>query len=303
MLSQEESGRVFSLLKSEHRPVEEIVSDFTSKFPRHHHFAICYSLLLLFASIPFEVNVPRLRGYSITTLVDKKALNSTERLVAFAILHQAYSSQKSSANPFISLIINTSCDDEAEKYERAFILQLLSSGTSNINKERVRPICSPQRPCKQRDPISATPAMKNLGLQARVRQRWEERVETREERVSHLAWRSVVCLDEDEETILEEDESGGEAEEEIGREGEERGDGEADYEKVELEVLEEAVVLLQLVVVSPCDIRADDVNISYISPAFLALHCFSTTLPPVKEMLQINDLCLYVRNSNKYFEK
>ncbi|KAI9165550.1 hypothetical protein LWI28_016122 [Acer negundo] len=108
MLSQEESGRVFALLKSEHRPVEEIVSDFTSKFPRHHHFAICYSLLLL--------------------LEDKKALNSTERLVAYAILHQAYSSQQSSANPFISLIINTSCDDEAEKYERAFILQLLSSG-------------------------------------------------------------------------------------------------------------------------------------------------------------------------------
>ncbi|KAK2656447.1 hypothetical protein Ddye_009499 [Dipteronia dyeriana] len=115
MLSQEESGRVFALLKSEHRPVEEIVSDFTSKFPRHHHFAICYSLLLL--------------------LEDKKTLNSTERLVAFAILHQAYSSQKSSANPFISLIINTACDSEAEKYERAFILQLLSSGTSNINKE------------------------------------------------------------------------------------------------------------------------------------------------------------------------
>ncbi|KAL5753417.1 hypothetical protein ACOSP7_023598 [Xanthoceras sorbifolium] len=115
MLSHEESGWVFALLKSEHRPVEEIVADFTSKFPRHRHFAICYSLLLL--------------------LEDKKALNLTERLVAFSILHQAYSSQKSSANPFISLIINTACDEEVEKYERAFILQLLSSGTSNNNKE------------------------------------------------------------------------------------------------------------------------------------------------------------------------
>ncbi|KAJ4727367.1 CCR4-NOT transcription complex subunit 11 [Melia azedarach] len=115
MLSQEESGCVFAMLKSEQRPVEEIVSGFISKFPRHRHFAICNTLSIL--------------------LQDKKALNSTERLVAFAILHQSYCSQKSSANPFISLIINTACDDEVEKYEKAFILQLLSSSSSSSSKE------------------------------------------------------------------------------------------------------------------------------------------------------------------------
>lgn len=87
-------------------------------------------------------------------------LKSTERLIALAILHQTYSS--SLANPFISFFINVkqqltlpftfyyfdnlsmiimmlhtyihtyiqaACDDEAEKYERAFVLQLLASSS------------------------------------------------------------------------------------------------------------------------------------------------------------------------------
>ena len=41
-------------------------------------------------------------------LQDKKMLYSTQRLIAFAILHQTYASQKSSANPFINFIINVS---------------------------------------------------------------------------------------------------------------------------------------------------------------------------------------------------
>ncbi|KAK9292204.1 hypothetical protein L1049_020166 [Liquidambar formosana] len=60
---------------------------------------------------------------------------STQRLVAFTILHQTYSSQQPSANPFISLLVDAVCDDEAEKYERAFILQLLSHAGSGNNKE------------------------------------------------------------------------------------------------------------------------------------------------------------------------
>ncbi|KAH9658553.1 CCR4-NOT transcription complex subunit 11 [Citrus sinensis] len=67
MLSQEESGRVFEMLKSQEKPVEEIVSDLISTFPRHRHFS--------------------------------------------------------------------ACDDEVEKFERAFLLQLLSSSSSNSNKE------------------------------------------------------------------------------------------------------------------------------------------------------------------------
>ncbi|XP_044469888.1 CCR4-NOT transcription complex subunit 11-like isoform X2 [Mangifera indica] len=115
MLDREESARLLAILQVDQKPLEEILSDFISVFPRQRHFAICYSLFLL--------------------LEDKKALNATERLVAFSILHQAYTSQISSANPFISLIINAACDDKAEKYERAFILQLLDTGSSSSSKE------------------------------------------------------------------------------------------------------------------------------------------------------------------------
>ena len=38
---------------------------------------------------------------------DKMMLQPAERLVAFAILHQGYSSQL--ANPFVPLLINVSC--------------------------------------------------------------------------------------------------------------------------------------------------------------------------------------------------
>ncbi|XWS29968.1 hypothetical protein CRYUN_Cryun24cG0076700 [Craigia yunnanensis] len=79
------------------------------------HFNVCYSLSLL--------------------LQDKMMLSSTERLVAFSILHWSYSSQKRAANPFISFLVNAACDDGAEKYERAFILHFLGSGNSNSSKE------------------------------------------------------------------------------------------------------------------------------------------------------------------------
>lgn len=41
-------------------------------------------------------------------LQNKKMLRPTQRLVALAILHQNYSSQKPSSNPFISLLVNVS---------------------------------------------------------------------------------------------------------------------------------------------------------------------------------------------------
>ncbi|KAG6742044.1 hypothetical protein POTOM_055328 [Populus tomentosa] len=62
-------------------------------------------------------------------------LKSTERLIAFAILYQTYSSQPTSANPYMALFINAACDEDAEKYERAFVLQLLASGGSGGSKE------------------------------------------------------------------------------------------------------------------------------------------------------------------------
>jgi len=39
---------------------------------------------------------------------NKKMLKSTERLIAFAILYQTYSSQPTSANPYVALFINVS---------------------------------------------------------------------------------------------------------------------------------------------------------------------------------------------------
>ncbi|PSS21567.1 CCR4-NOT transcription complex subunit like [Actinidia chinensis var. chinensis] len=109
MISVEESESLMGMLNSgEQRPMDEtIMVDFKSKFPSSLRFRFCYSLCIL--------------------LQDKKILKSTQRLVALAILHQTYSSQKPSSNPFINFLVNAACDDEAEKYERAFILQLLGS--------------------------------------------------------------------------------------------------------------------------------------------------------------------------------
>ncbi|KAJ7970083.1 CCR4-NOT transcription complex subunit 11 [Quillaja saponaria] len=117
-LRAEESQTLYSLLKAEQCSLDEIFADFNSKIPLLHHFTVCSYLVML--------------------LEDRKMFNSHQRLVAFAILHLAYSSQKSSSNPFITFLLNASCDDEAEKYERAFILQLLSSDGSNSGKEFLR---------------------------------------------------------------------------------------------------------------------------------------------------------------------
>ncbi|KAM7506466.1 hypothetical protein LguiA_016919 [Lonicera macranthoides] len=118
LLSMSSSKTLLSLLNAgEERPFDEIVSDFLSEFPSSLHFTLCQSLTIL-----LEV---------------KLMLRSAQRLVAFAILHQAYSSQQASANPFIVHLVNAACDDQAEKYERAFILQLLGSSSFTSSKEFV----------------------------------------------------------------------------------------------------------------------------------------------------------------------
>ncbi|KAE8667554.1 TMV resistance protein N-like isoform X1 [Hibiscus syriacus] len=111
MLNFEEQCYIVNLLKSssDQKSIEETVTEFFSN-SKLRHFNVCYSLSFL--------------------LQDKVMLSSTERLVAFVILHRSYSSQKSAANPFISFLVNAACDDGAEKYERAFILQLLNSNSS-----------------------------------------------------------------------------------------------------------------------------------------------------------------------------
>eukprot|EP00262_Sarcandra_glabra_P006331 TRINITY_DN1850_c0_g1_i1.p1 TRINITY_DN1850_c0_g1~~TRINITY_DN1850_c0_g1_i1.p1 ORF type:complete len:413 (-),score=60.52 TRINITY_DN1850_c0_g1_i1:162-1400(-) len=115
MIGVQDSKTLFALLTSDQRPFDEIVADFNSKFPREIHFRVCWSLVIL--------------------LEEKKMLKPGHRLVALAIIHQAYTTQQSSLSPFISFLINASCDDAAEKVERAFILQLLGSSSANNNKE------------------------------------------------------------------------------------------------------------------------------------------------------------------------
>lgn len=62
-------------------------------------------------------------------------LKPSERLGAFAILHQTYSSQPPSSNPFISLLIDAACDDASEQLEKVFIQLLVGSIDTNTDKE------------------------------------------------------------------------------------------------------------------------------------------------------------------------
>ncbi|CAO2141305.1 unnamed protein product [Urochloa humidicola] len=76
----------------------------------------------------------RLRFGSAVSFVleDKMMLQPAERLIAFTILHQGYSSQL--ANPFVRLLINAACDETSEKAERVFLQLLLSSTNEDKNE-------------------------------------------------------------------------------------------------------------------------------------------------------------------------
>ncbi|KAJ4882545.1 hypothetical protein Rs2_32638 [Raphanus sativus] len=115
IMNIEETATVWSLIKSDLRPIEDVVAEFNSKFPRDRHFAACYSLSLL--------------------LQDLKLLRSTDRIIAFAIMSQCYPSEKPSVNPFVSDMMNAACNEQVEKHERAFILHLLQWNTYNKSKE------------------------------------------------------------------------------------------------------------------------------------------------------------------------
>ncbi|EXB88340.1 hypothetical protein L484_020409 [Morus notabilis] len=89
-LSADESVKLFNLLRAaDQRPFLEIVSDFESSFP-----ALSFSQFVT--------------SFSLSTLLqDKKMLNPAQRLVGFAILHQAYNNKSSanSNNPFLPLLL------------------------------------------------------------------------------------------------------------------------------------------------------------------------------------------------------
>ncbi|XP_009131665.1 CCR4-NOT transcription complex subunit 11 isoform X1 [Brassica rapa] len=115
IMKMEETAVVWTLLQSDLRPIQDVLAEFNSKFTRSRHFPVCSSLSIL--------------------LQDPMILRSTDRLIAFAIMHQCYSSVKPSLNPFISEMIIAACNEQAEKYERAFLLHLFQWNSYNNAKE------------------------------------------------------------------------------------------------------------------------------------------------------------------------
>ncbi|KAL2941281.1 CCR4-NOT transcription complex subunit 11 [Bienertia sinuspersici] len=156
MISVEESELLFSLMNSEQRTFEEVMADLNSKFPSYLHFRICTALSTLLEDVTMLL-IKLQKGTS-----DKPMLLPYQRLYAMCIVYRAYSSQKPSENPFITLLINVAgagrmrriedgrgkwgmvksraaSDEEGAKYERALILQLLGCSAGNGNNKEAFP--------------------------------------------------------------------------------------------------------------------------------------------------------------------
>ncbi|PUZ44210.1 hypothetical protein GQ55_8G071800 [Panicum hallii var. hallii] len=107
-----ECADLLALVAAVTRPLEDAVADFRARVAPER----------------------RLRFGSAVSFVleDKMMLQPAERLIAFAILHQGYSSQL--ANPFVPLLLNAACDETSEKAERVFLQLLLSSTNGDSNE-------------------------------------------------------------------------------------------------------------------------------------------------------------------------
>ncbi|KAG2273607.1 hypothetical protein Bca52824_056162 [Brassica carinata] len=110
-MNMEETATVWSLLKSDLRPIEDVVAEFNSR-------------LVLIENGGFG-----------SMFQDLMLLPSTDRLIAFAIMYQCYPSEKPSVNPFVSDMVNAACNEQVEKHERSFILHLLQWNSYNKSKE------------------------------------------------------------------------------------------------------------------------------------------------------------------------
>ncbi|CAN6806205.1 unnamed protein product [Brassica oleracea] len=133
IMKMEETAVVWTLLQSDLRPIQDVLAEFNSKFPRSRYFPVCSSLSILLQA---RALVPLPLPSSVLDFVtDPMILRSTDRLIAFAIMHQCYSSHKPSLNPFISEMINAACNEQAERYERAFLLHLFQWNSYNNAKE------------------------------------------------------------------------------------------------------------------------------------------------------------------------
>ncbi|CAN7067819.1 hypothetical protein HID58_038961 [Brassica napus] len=132
-MNMEETATVWSLLKSDLRPIEDVVAEFNSKFPRDRRFTACNSLSLLLQARALASLLPL--NFLPLLGPDLMLLRSTDRIIAFAIMYQCYPSEKPSVNPFVSDMMNAACNEQVEKHERAFILHLLQWNSYNKSKE------------------------------------------------------------------------------------------------------------------------------------------------------------------------
>uniref|UniRef100_A0A0D3HSC9 CCR4-NOT transcription complex subunit 11 n=2 Tax=Oryza TaxID=4527 RepID=A0A0D3HSC9_9ORYZ len=112
-LEPDERSNLLSLLAAASRPLADVAADFLARFPLERRLRVGAALGFL--------------------LEDKKMLHPTGRLIAFAILHQSYSSEPT--NPYVPLLLNAACDETSEKSERAFVQLLLTSASGNNNIE------------------------------------------------------------------------------------------------------------------------------------------------------------------------
>ncbi|PNT63844.1 hypothetical protein BRADI_4g21680v3 [Brachypodium distachyon] len=111
-MRRDECFDLLKLLSGVSRPLEDVVADFLARVPPERR-------LRFGSAIAF-------------VLEDKMMFQPAERLIAFAILHQGYSSQL--ATPFASVLINAACDETSERSEQAFLHLLLSSANRDNNE-------------------------------------------------------------------------------------------------------------------------------------------------------------------------
>lgn len=73
-LSAEESVTLYSLLKSEQRPLDDVIADFNSKISRPHHFTVCSNIVWLLEAS--QSNPPSffVHGHMIDELIEFWAL-------------------------------------------------------------------------------------------------------------------------------------------------------------------------------------------------------------------------------------
>lgn len=79
----------------------QLLSPLPFVYKWHSIVYMCLVLKLIWYFVEFQLKFP-------TVLLQENFLNPTQRLIAFAVIHQAYASQQPSSNPFISKLVDVS---------------------------------------------------------------------------------------------------------------------------------------------------------------------------------------------------